>query len=333
MKARAVVFENRREVAFHEVAVPEPGDNDVLVQTRFSWISNGTEGSFLRGERVNGETPYTPGAPWPFPIVAGYQSTGVVMHVGRAVTDLRPGQWVFCTLGRGDGMYEPGGGHVSPKVVDRSQIWSLEPSDSPAGVSGLVLTQVGYNCGARPSVHVGDVAVVVGDGMVGHGAAQTLHWRGAQVILAGKHDDRLARFPETLGRKLNVSGVAIAEALRAIVPDGIDILVDTVGTLETVRACLPLMRQDGHVVSAGFNRTDSLLDIQRLRFGELTFHSPSGWQKKRMDETLALIRMGHLQTEPLITHRFPVERAAESWRLILERSEPVLGVVLEWGGV
>jgi threonine dehydrogenase-like Zn-dependent dehydrogenase len=49
-----------------------------------------------------------------------------------------------------------------------------------------------------------------------------------------------------------------------------------------------------------------------------------------MDETLALIVSGCLRTEDLITHRFPVERAVDAWKLILDRTETVLGVILEW---
>ena len=88
MRAHAVIFPDRLKVEYREVTVPDPGPNDVVVQTRYSWISNGTEGSFLRGERINGETPYRPGDPWPFPIAPGYQSTGVVMHVGGGIEDL-----------------------------------------------------------------------------------------------------------------------------------------------------------------------------------------------------------------------------------------------------
>ena len=331
MKAKAVIFSDRLRVEFREVATPDPGPNDVVVQTRFSWISNGTEGSFLRGERVNGETPYTPGARWPFPIAAGYQSTGVVMHVGRDVTDLRPGQWVFCTIGRVEGMYEPWGGHISPKVLDRSQVWLLPEGASPVATSGLVLTQVGYNCGSRPPAGIGDTALIIGDGLVGHWAAQTLHWRGAHTILAGKHSDRLALFGLRPGRAIvNITQEDLVGAVRALAPSGVDVLVDTVGSIPTILECHELMRCNGHIVSAGFNGANSLLDIQKLRFGELTLHSPSGWEKRRMDETLALVVNGHLETEPLITHRFPAERAADAWKLILDRAEPFLGVVLTW---
>jgi bacteriochlorophyllide a dehydrogenase len=331
MRARAVIFPDKLQVAFQDVTVPDPGRNDVVVETRYSWISNGTEGSFLRGERINGETPYRPGDPWPFPIAAGYQSTGIVESVGAGVADIAPGQWVFGAIGGIDGMYERGGGHISPKVMDRAQVWPLPDGVSPVAASGLVLTQVGYNCGMRAPVAVGDTALVIGDGMVGHWAAQTLHWRGATTILAGKHDDRLNLFAGA-GRRhqVNTTRENLVESVRTLAPEGVNVLVDTVGSVPAILECHPLMRHNGHVVSAGFNGTESMLDIQKLRFGELSFHSPSGWQKRRMDETLALIASGHLDTEGLITHRFPVEQAADAWKLILERAEPVLGVVLTW---
>lgn len=331
MKAHAVVFPENLKVEYRQVDVPEPGANDVVVDNHYSWISNGTEGSLLRGERKNGETPWKQGDPVPFPMAAGYQSVGIVESVGCNVKDIEPGEWVFCALGRINGMYEPWGGHISPKVADRSMIWRLPEGLSPVAASGLVLTQVGYNCGTRAPVNVGDVALVIGDGMVGHWAAQTLHLRGAEVILVGKHDDRLAFFPKGRRRHhINLTQTDIVEAARQIAPSGIHVMVDTVGTLATVLECYPLLRHNAHIVSAGFNKTDSLLDIQRLRFGEITFHSPSGWENKRMDDTLALIASGLLDTESLITHRFPVEQAEKAWEVILDRTQTVLGVILEW---
>jgi threonine dehydrogenase-like Zn-dependent dehydrogenase len=77
MQAQAVVFPAPDTVEFRAVQVPDPGPGDVVVRVTHSWISNGTEGSFLRGERIAGDTPHRPGDPHPFPIVAGYQKIGV----------------------------------------------------------------------------------------------------------------------------------------------------------------------------------------------------------------------------------------------------------------
>jgi threonine dehydrogenase-like Zn-dependent dehydrogenase len=67
-----------------------------------------------------------------------------------------------------------------------------------------------------------------------------------------------------------------------------------------------------------------------MRDRELTLHAPAGWSQARMDATLQLLADGVLTTEHLITHRFPASRAAEAFELILSRSEPFLGVVLDW---
>jgi 2-desacetyl-2-hydroxyethyl bacteriochlorophyllide A dehydrogenase len=336
MRAQAVVFEAAGEVTFRQVDCPDPGPRDVVVRVTHSWISNGTEGSFLRGERAAGDTPYRPGDPVPFPLVPGYQKVGLVEWVGAGVDDIAVGETVFSAMGKVEGMYESMGGHVSPSVSPREQIWKLPASGIPAdslAFSGLVLTQVGYNCGTRAPVQVGETAVVLGDGMVGQWAAQTLAWRGAGVILVGHHDYRLALFAGGPFRQcLNAREPGRwMHAVRDLAPGGIQILVDTVGSIAAVEALVPLMRRHGHLISAGFYGLDDRLSLQPLRVQELAVDMVSGWALERMNHTRALIAAGVLETLPLITHRFPARRAAEAWELIAGKREPVLGVILEWG--
>jgi len=330
MQAQAVVFGAPNEVSFRQVRCPEPGPGDVVVRVTHSWISNGTEGSYLRGERIRGDTPYCPGDPWPFPIVPGYQKVGVVEWVGDEVTDLTEGEVVFAAMGRVEGMFSAMGGHVSPSISPRGQVWKLPPEVDPLAFSGLVLTQVGYNCGARPPAAVGDGAVVLGDGLVGQWAAQTLRWRGANVVLVGRHDDRLERLPQGVGRINAREQGDWAARVGEWLPEGIQVLVDTVGSIPSVESLVPAMRRHGHIVSAGFYGTSDRLALQPLRDGELSVEMVSGWALRRMNDTRELIARGALETLPLITHRFPVERAADAWDLIVTKSEPVLGVILDW---
>jgi 2-desacetyl-2-hydroxyethyl bacteriochlorophyllide A dehydrogenase len=302
-----------------------------LVQITHSWISNGTEGSYLRGERIAGDTPYRPGDPWPFPIVPGYQKVGVVEWVGDEVTDITVGETVFSAMGRVNDMFEKMGGHVSPSVSPRDHIWKLPRGVDPLAFSGLVLTQVGYNCGTRASVDVGAGAVVLGDGMVGQWAAQTLAWRGAEVVLIGHHEDRLRRFEgEALRHRVNAKQTPAVDAVRDLLPEGIQVLVDTVGSIGAVEELLPLIRRHGHIVSAGFYGTEDRFALQPARRGELSVDLVSGWSRPRMNDTRELIAIGYLQTLPLITHHFPVHQAAEAWELIASKRELVLGVILEW---
>ncbi|MFC4601190.1 alcohol dehydrogenase catalytic domain-containing protein [Cohnella hongkongensis] len=327
MRGEAVVFTDVRQVRFMEVELPEPGPEDVVVDLEYSWISNGTESSFLYGERVSGEQATRPDDVLPFPQVAGYQKVGIVRSVGEKVEGLAIGDRVFASVSKVNGMKFDTGGHINPSVTSASQVWKLPEGADPIAYSGMVLTQVGYNCGIRPAVQPGDVAVVIGDGLVGQWAAQTLTHRGAEVTVLGRHDDRLALLPAPI-RSYNLK----RQALSGWIGDRKDIavVVDTVGAMGTFRELKPAMRLNSHLVSAGFLGTEGIVDIQELRPQEITLHSPSGWTKERMDAALIGIRDGWLQTASLITHRFPAASAEEAWRLIMEKHEPFLGIVLEW---
>jgi 2-desacetyl-2-hydroxyethyl bacteriochlorophyllide A dehydrogenase len=331
MKSKAVVFTAPNKVDIQTIDCPDPGPDHVLVDIDKSWISNGTEGSYLRGERVDGDTPYRDGDPWPFPVVAGYQKIGTVQWVGENIKDLSVGETVFSTIGYVEGMHHDYAGQVSPSVCTRDDVWKLPGGIDPLAFAGMVLVQVGYNAGIRPAIRIGEPAVVVGDGMVGQWAAQTLAWRGAEVALVGHHDYRLDLFADRPYRHaINTKGKDWTEEIKALFPDGVQVVVDTVGSIAIMEAAQNVMKRFGHLVSAGFYGASDGLPLQPPRYGELAIDLVSGWTNPRMDETLRLIAGGHLETLSLITHRFPVEKAAEAWKLIENKTEPVLGVILEW---
>ncbi|EDY84489.1 oxidoreductase, zinc-binding dehydrogenase family [Verrucomicrobiia bacterium DG1235] len=329
MKAKAVVFTDRNTISFQEVDCPDPAADQVVVRVTHSWISNGTEGSYLRGERIDGDTPWRPGDPHPFPIVAGYQKVGVVEWVGSEVDDLKVGDRVFASIGKIDGMFEPRGGHVSPSVCPRGAVLKLPEGMDPLAFSGLVLTQVGYNSGIRPHLNPGDGAIVVGDGLVGQWTAQMLASRGAKVALVGRHSDRLAYFKQ--GETFLEDGGKWKEKIAEMFPDGAQVAVDTVGSIEIMDALQGLLRRFAHLVSAGFYGPDDQLQLQPPRYKELCIDLVSGATPERLQETLNLVADGTLDTLSLITHRFPVEKAVEAWTLIETKSEPVMGVILDWG--
>ena len=332
MQANAVVFTAPNTVEYAPVTTPEPGPADVVVRVTHSWISNGTEGSFLRGERIEGDTPYSgEHDPWPFPVVAGYQKIGIVEWVGEQITDLAVGETVFATMGKVEGMYRERAGQISPSIGGRDGIWKLPDGVDPLAFSGLVLTQVGYNAGTRPKIEIGDGAIVIGDGLVGQWSAQTLAWRGAQVLLVGRHPDRLEKFANAPYRHVvNAHEEDWVAKAKALFPGGAQAAVDTVGSIEVMEQFQQVVRRCGHLVSAGFYGTQDAMALQPPRYGEYSVDLVSGWQPRRMDETLHLIAACQLQTLPLITHRFPVAQAADAWALIESKREPVLGVILDW---
>lgn len=328
-KARAVLFPEAGRVEVTEVPSPEPGPDDVVVEVTHSWISNGTEGSYLRGERIDGDTPIRPGDPPPFPIISGYQKIGRVAWVGPEVRDLEVGEVVFASVGRVDGMAEPRAGHISPSVSGRGAVMRLPAgTENPLAYAGLVLTQVGYNCGWRPRIEPGDPAVVVGDGLVGQWAAQMLAHRGAEVTLVGRHPDRLSSFKR--GATLLDDDGRWSAVLAEQYPAGLQAAVDTVGSLAVMDALQQRLRRYGHLVSAGFYGADDAFNLQPPRYREISIDLVSGATPERLEATMRLIHEGALDTLSLITHHFPVEEAPAAWDLIQSKRETVLGVILDW---
>jgi 2-desacetyl-2-hydroxyethyl bacteriochlorophyllide A dehydrogenase len=328
---QAVIATAPRKIVFDRVRLPEPTPNDVVVRVLHSWISNGTEGSFVRGERIAGDTPRTSADPLPFPHSPGYQKVGIVEWAGSNVTEVQPGDLVFASVSKVEGLFFSYAGHVSPAVTDRSNVWKLPAGVDPVAASGLVLTQVGFNIGTRPPLDPGDSVIVLGDGMVGQWAAQTYQYRGAKVLLAGRHDERLDLLDLNPGdRTVNTKSENLLTIAREWAPGGVQVVADTVGSVASLEALYPAMKRGAHMVSAGFCGEDGLIDIQKMRNREISLHAPSGWTRERIDETMALLAAGKLDTLSLITHRFPVADAAAAFDLILSRREPVLGVILDW---
>ncbi len=331
MKANAVVFTAPLRVEFREIDCPEPTDDDLVVRLEQSWISNGTEGSYLRGERSDGDRPFVDGDPLPFPVVAGYQKTGIVEWLGSNVDGFKIGQRVFATIGRVSGMHHWYAGQVSPSVCPSDNVWSIPDGVDPIEICPLVLMQVGYNSGMRPTVEGGDLAVVIGDGLVGQWTAQTLAHRGARVAMVGHHPERLAAFDQFPGGiSINGREVDWLEEIRKMGIDRMTVAVDTIGSIEVMEQLAATMPRFGHLVSAGFYGPDDRFALQPPRYGEHTIHLVSGWTRDRMNDTIQLLASGGLKASHLLTHRFPADQAASAWELIESKSENVLGVVLDW---
>ena len=332
-KTTAVVFEAPNQVVVRQVEIPDPGPGDVVVDTITSWISPGTELSFLRGDRVYGDTSASPTTPYSFPRVAGYQKIARVVSVGKDVEGISVGQIVFATIGKVLGMFEAWGGHMARLVCPAAQIYPLPPGVNPEPFSGAVLTQVGFNAGSRAPVNPGELAVVLGDGLVGLWTAQTLQHRGAKVWLVGRHTDRLAKFKPRPGSGdraiLQPRGESV-EGLKRELAEPIAVLVETISTLKPLVELVPSMKRDGHLVCTAFYGLDDAIHVPDIRRNELSLHTPAGWTRERLVQTIHLLGKGSLDAASLITHRLPVSEAPKAFRMLANHEDQALGVLLQW---
>lgn len=327
--AKAAVFTSPGEVSVAEIAIPDPGPGEVLVRTECSLISNGTEGWIWSGRfHSPGKAP-----PYRYPVVPGYQRVGIVEEVGAGVEGLAPGQRVFASISRLEGHYTAfSGSHAERGVTPASECIPLPDSLDPIDASGLVLTQVGYNGAFRPPIGPGSTVVVIGDGLVGQWAAQGFRARGAEVLVLGRHGRRLeiARL-HSADATLNDQEVVAAHAILDRWPGGVDVVDEAVGRLANVELAFQVLKHDGHLVLNGYHpEGEHLMNIQWMHDKEITCWGMAGWTRPRMEATLALLADGTLKVRELVTHTFAGAQADKAYRMIRDRSEPFLGVVLQW---
>lgn len=326
----AVVFSQPNRADFTEVVLPPLEEGDLFIRIEYSAVSIGTERWVLTGRmEIPGE------AALAFPHVPGYQAAGTVLEAGPAAASIAPGDRVFSRACRAPAGWNGSwwGGHVGCHVASAGRdIVKLPSGVSTLEASCLLLAQVGYNGASKPAVAKGDVAVVIGDGLVGQFASQVLRHRGAHTIMSGLSPERLE-----LAGKYSADEVYdnrrfdFAEYATGRYPGGVDIVLDTASTMKTVREGAALLKRHGHLVLNGYYPPgDSLIDWHWLRRKELTLYCADSRSHARLAATVNLIRDGKIKVKELVTHTFSPRRASDAYAMLLEEREDFLGIVFEW---
>jgi threonine dehydrogenase-like Zn-dependent dehydrogenase len=215
-----------------EERLPEPSESEVLVRTRWTGVSRGTEGVVLRGEVPESEyqrmrAPFQSGS-FPFPVKYGYLNVGVVERgplplIGSTVFTLFP--------------------HQSAFVVPAGAV-TVVPDGVPARravLAGAVETAVNVLWDARPAL--GDRVTVIGAGMIGSCVARLA--RGIPGVEVTLVDVDAAKAPVA-----QALGVDFAPPDRAE-PDR-DIVIEASGTAAGLARALELAATDGEVIVASW---------------------------------------------------------------------------------
>jgi 3-hydroxyethyl bacteriochlorophyllide a dehydrogenase len=327
-QASAVMFARAGEVDMATLAVSEPARGEVQVLTELSVVSAGTEGWMLKDEFTWTATP--------FPCVPGYQRVGMITALGSGVSGWEIGERVVATASRWQGTPMPHvGAHVSLANTAVAEVYKVSEGLDAVDAAAAVVAQVGWNAAGRATIVPGDWVVVYGDGLIGQLAAQAARVRGARVVLVGRREERMRLAAEhSADHVVDGRDPDLVERIRSQV-DGrtVAAVLDSVQSESAQRVYVDLLeRGRGEIVYCGFTPGSAWADMGLLQQRELTAHFVSGWARERMESTLAQLARQRLRVRPLVTHLVAADRAPEMYRMILNRSEPHLGVALDWSG-
>ncbi len=231
---RAIVFREAGVLDTHVASLREAASDEVVVDTKYSSISAGTERLLFSGK--------LPGFPMlRYPLVPGYEAAGVVVRTGSDVRDIALGDEVFVggSMCYTDvaGVF---GGNAARLIKKAAQVVPLH---------GIPLARAPLLALAATSLHgvlrLGDVAgrrvCVLGMGAIGAFAARFLVAAGANVVAADVNGARLADLPEGC-EPLDLSALALDEALHDL-----DAVVEATGNSHELARCARALRPGGTI--------------------------------------------------------------------------------------
>lgn len=335
MSRRAVIFRGPRAVETCEEALPEPGPGEMRVLAEVSLISAGTEMLFYRGQ-VPDDLPVDATIAgmdegFAYPLKYGYALVGRVEALGegidagwqdRQVFAFHPHESAFCT--------RPEDLIPLPMGVEVEAATFL-----PSAETAVTLLLDGAPL-------LGERVVVFGQGIVGLLVTRLL---GRMPL------DRLVTVDAySLRRAASLAAGADrclppgdASALRKhLWGTGADLAYELSGSPEALDDAVAATGYSGRVVVGSWYGTKpTALHLGgrfhrsriRLISSQVSSIAPAlrgRWDRaRRFAAAWSLIRT--LDAEALITHRYPIERAAEAYDLLDRHPEQALGVLLTYG--
>jgi 2-desacetyl-2-hydroxyethyl bacteriochlorophyllide A dehydrogenase len=333
MESLAVVFTGREQLELRLELVPEPGPGEIVLRTRKTLISTGTE-------CICYQRNFAPGTHWDrwvqYPFHPGYSAAGEVVAVGPGVQGFSLGQRVAAR---------------TPHAQ-----YALAPAERcvpiPDGLTDEEATWFGLGCivqiGVRAAAHsLGDAVVVIGLGQLGQLVVQYARLSGARQIIAVDPAEIRLKLATQVGATSTLALTA-ADARLAIgeLTGGqlADVVYDVTGHPVVFPAALGLARRFGTVVLLGDAGSPQLQHLtgdvitRGLRIvGAHDTHPPASaseqnrWTHAHMAELFfAYLVRGQMNVAALISRSFAAQSARDAYTLLITEREKVMGVILDW---
>ena len=364
---KQVLRQGLEKIVVEHVPDPMIRAHHVLVSTRTSLISSGTETASIRGVmKAVADNPSQIGkilnvmkenrplattreilAKFDELAVLGYSGAGVVCECHSTVTDIQVGDRVAYG---GEGT-----GHAETILAGQNLVAKIPEGVSFEEACFTTVGAIALNSIRTANVGIGEVVAVIGVGLVGQLVAQLARLQGATVIaidlrndrleLAARHgadhalkgDGYLQDHVSALTNGLGADCVVIAAAAKSATP---------------AHQALQICRDRGRIVVVGAVSLDLpwhemyMKEIQLYMsraYGPGSYDSEYEkggrdypityvrWTERRnMEEVLRLMAAGRLQVKALITHEFELDDAAAAYRTIMDSSANSLAVILKY---
>ena len=288
-------------------------------------------------------------------ITVGHEMVGVVESIGSGVTHVKPGDRVtvnvetfcgecfFCKKGFVNNCTDKNGGWALGCRIDGGQAEYVRVPFADTGLNkipdnvtdrqALLVGDVlatGYWAARISEITEDDTVLIIGAGPTGICTllCVMLH-TPKRIIVCEKDESRLQFIREHYPEVLTVSPEQCEEFVKEKSEhDGADVVLEVAGAASTFRLAWQCARPNAIVTVVALYDAPQILPLPDMYGKNLTFKT-GGVDGCNCEETLRLIAEGKLNTEPLITHTYPLSRIAEGYDLFENRRDGVIKVAVE----
>lgn len=341
MRRQSIIFKAPFEIDIAEEVLPEPAPDQVLIQTRFSAISHGTEMLIYRGQfpadTAADEIIPELQRPLHYPLKYGYAAVGDVIDTGSGVDRDLVGRTVFC-LHPHESRFIAGADSIIPLPAD------IDPGD--ALFLANMETAVNFLMDGKPVI--GEKVVVFGQGVVGLLTTSLLAEFPLELLLTLDPIKLRREMSRKVGARLALdpSRADTADQLAAQLGsggagDGADLVYELSGNPAALEQAITITGFNGRIfIGSWYGNRPAALELgsrfhrRRLRLissqvSTLTPDLAARWSRqRRFDVAWDMIR--RIRPGKFITRRVPFSRAAEAYELIDKDPDTTIQLVLEY---
>ena len=287
-------------------------------------------------------------------ITVGHEMVGVVEQVGSRVTSVKPGDRVtvnvetfcgecfFCQHGYVNNCTDVNGGWALGCRIDGGQAEYVRVpyadrglnripdsvSDEQALFVGDVLA-TGFWAARISEISGEDTVLVIGAGPTGICTLLCVMLKKPKrIIVCEKSSERIRFIREHYPDVLVTEPEECKEfVLRNSDHGGADVVLEVAGAGDTFRLAWECARPNAVVTVVALYDHPQILPLPDMYGKNLTFKT-GGVDGCDCAEILRLIEAGKIDTTPLITHRFPLTKIEEAYRVFENRLDGVIKVAI-----
>jgi len=288
-------------------------------------------------------------------ITVGHEMVGIVEQVGDSVKNVKAGDRVtvnvetfcgecfFCQNGFVNNCTDKNGGWSLGCRIDGGQAEYVRVPFADTG-----LNKIPDNVTDRQALFVGDVlatgfwatkiseikpedtVLIIGAGPTGICTLICAMLKTPKrIIVCEKDESRIKFINEHYPNVLTVKPMECLDFVRKNSDHGgADVVLEVAGTDSTFRLAWECARPNAVVTVVALYDAPQILPLPEMYGKNLTFKT-GGVDGCDCEEILSLIESGKIDTEPLITHTFPLEKIEEAYEIFENRRNGVIKIAVE----